>query len=61
MCGRDLKSKEQIRQWTWIQQNVPTLAQSIEKGSLTFWLAIKKSTTGPGWIIMVVDTSEERQ
>ena len=36
-----------------------TLVQSSEKGSFTPWLAIKKSTTGPGCMIIVVDTSEE--
>lgn len=34
-----------------------TLAQSISRGSRTFWLAIKKSITGPGLRIIVVDTS----
>lgn len=40
--------------------NIITFDQSSENGSLTFWLAIKKSTTGPGCIIMVVDTSGKK-
>jgi len=40
-------------------ENLVTLFQSRLKGSLTFWFAIKKSTTGPGWTIMVVDTSKQ--
>ena len=37
--------------------NVDYLSQSSERGSFTPWLAIKKSTTGPGFMIMVVGTS----
>lgn len=34
-----------------------TLVQSILKGISTFWLAIKKLTSGPGCISVVVDVS----
>lgn len=34
-----------------------TLVQSILKGLSTFWLAIRKLTSGPSCIIVVVDTS----
>ncbi|CAL5365065.1 unnamed protein product [Camellia sinensis] len=33
------------------------LPSQLKKRAFTFWFAIRKSTAGPGWIIMVVDTS----
>ena len=36
-----------------------TLAQSILLGWSTFWLASRKSTTGPGFTIIVVETSAQ--